>query len=574
MKTKAYLFVAFLALSVSNCFAQYPTVTPKIYGASPFQDSLWAIDTTTFTVSDNFAPSLSGFTITGITGMAYDPATFQTYVIMKVSGVTGRVLGTIDLSTGVCSQIGNLGDNFSSIIFDRYGQLYGITGDGATVPESFFTIDKTNAFTSLVFGMGNGLDGEVLCYNRMDEHFYHWSGNGTVVYEKWPATNLTYAPVNIPISGSAGGETFGAMYLNQNKFIISNISSNLRRWDVNGTVDAAILSNNPDDLRGLVMPPQFAISADTICQNADTVFIGAGCLQEFDSVIYHWGDGTTTTVGTTGAFHVYTSPGSYTINIELNNGVLSDTIPTQFQLEVNNTPNVVLSGVSGICPGGSVVLTATSGGSSQWYLNGVAVPGETSPSITTNQPGVYNMIKTNNNGCADSAAVGINLVNVPNPVVDLSADSIVCSYVTNVPLTGIPAGGMYSGTSVTGSNFDASIGIGSYNVYYEYTDTNNCSSVDTLIITVEDCTGLNELDEELFTIHPNPSSGVFTISIDNQQMNNSGEIIILNVLGQIIFRQELTPKAIDINLQGNEAGIYYVKIVSDKGTKVAQIVLR
>src|SRR3989338_2023057 len=135
------LFFAFLAGN-STASAQFPVVTPKLYGASPFQDSLWTLDSTNFSVIERFGPSLAGFTITGMNGIAFDPTTYQTYIIMKVSGVSGRVLGTIDLSTGVCTQIGNLGDNFSSITFDETGQLWGATGDGATASESLFTIDK------------------------------------------------------------------------------------------------------------------------------------------------------------------------------------------------------------------------------------------------------------------------------------------------------------------------------------------------------------------------------------------------------------------------------------------------
>src|ERR1044072_2894083 len=86
-----------------------------VWGASPFQDSLWAIDTTTWQVRYRLAPTLVGFTITGCTGRSTDPTSGITYVVMKISAVTGRVLGTIDLMTGVCTQVGNLGDNFSTI---------------------------------------------------------------------------------------------------------------------------------------------------------------------------------------------------------------------------------------------------------------------------------------------------------------------------------------------------------------------------------------------------------------------------------------------------------------------------
>ncbi|HLP20639.1 MAG TPA: hypothetical protein VK174_10075, partial [Chitinophagales bacterium] len=224
-KTFTLLTSLCLALwtSVSAFGQTYPPET-KIWGASPFQDSLWSLDPVTFQIEDRIGPTLPGFTITGMTGMAFDPCEFKTYIICKVSGVTGRVLCTIDLPTGVCTQVGNLGDNFSSITFRKDGQLFGVTGNGATVPETLYEIDKTNGNKTLAAALGAGADGEVICYNPVDDLIYHWSGNGTVVFEKVLAT-APYTATNIPIIGTTNGETFGAMHWRADTFLISNISS-------------------------------------------------------------------------------------------------------------------------------------------------------------------------------------------------------------------------------------------------------------------------------------------------------------------------------------------------------------
>eukprot|EP01034_Spumella_vulgaris_P004017 gene4017-5134_t len=234
-----------------------------VYGASPFQDSLWAVDTSAgWQVTRRLGPTLPGFTITGINGLALDPCGFQTYAILKVSGVSGRVLATINLQNAVCTQVGNLGDNFSAITFDRNGQLYGVTGDGATVPESFYSIDKTNGTATLLRALGNGADGEVICYNYGSNQFYHWSGNGTIVYEKIdPLSPYTITGIS---SGTGFGETFGALYLSPNRFLISNIASSFRYQDTLNNY-GPVLINLPDDLRGLVMLPDFVLSDDTLC---------------------------------------------------------------------------------------------------------------------------------------------------------------------------------------------------------------------------------------------------------------------------------------------------------------------
>jgi len=220
------------------------------YGFSPFQDSVWTIDTTmNYAIVERRAPTLAGFTVTGINGAAKNPLTGQIYAIAKVSGVSGRVLCIFNPADATMTQLGNLGDNFSSITFSPSGQLFGVTGNGATVPETLYDIDPSNASKTLLTPLGNGADGEVICYNPDDNMIYHWSGNVTVVYEKILPV-APYTITDIPITGTTSGETFGAAYIGNNKFLISNISSSFNIITTNGTWGAAF-GSLPDDLRGL-----------------------------------------------------------------------------------------------------------------------------------------------------------------------------------------------------------------------------------------------------------------------------------------------------------------------------------
>ncbi len=285
-------------------------------------------------------PTLAGFTITGMNGLAYDPVGHDTYVIMKLSGVTnGRVLGKIDLATGVCTQVGNLGNNFSTIAFTPDGQLFGVTGDGANPSETLFKIDKDSAFTTLQVALGNGADGEVIAYNKDDNMFYHWSGNGTVVYEKFPVT-APYTPVtNIPTSGTTGNETFGALYLGNNQFITSSISSQFRYVTTSGAYSNPAPIGLPDDLRGPVMPPSFTFNNDTVCVG-DTVSWSMGnAVFAWDTAVYHWGDGTSTTVFPAGgATHTYAAAGNFSVYAVLKNDTVGLDTMKSAVLRVNALP--------------------------------------------------------------------------------------------------------------------------------------------------------------------------------------------------------------------------------------------
>ena len=462
------------------------SVNSLVWGASPFQDSLWSVDTLNgWAVVNRLAPSLAGFTITGINSLAFDPCEFKTYAILKLSGFTTRHLATIDLPTGVCTLIGNLGDKFSSLTFRKDGQLFGVTGNGATNPETMYTIDKTTAVPTLAIPLGNGTDGEILSYNPFDDMIYHWSGNSTMVFEKFPSI-APYTPVtNIVTTGLSSGETFGALCLNPSTFLISNISSQFKMVTTSGDYGPAI-GSLPDDLRGLVMLPKFETDKSVVCQKVDSVVVAAAAAQWY-TVYYSWGDGTIDTViGNTSKAHIYTSSGNKTLNVILNNGTCTPDTFWSKVITVNPSPVVTITGPNAFCTGGTIVLTGSSGGSSQWYQDGIAIPFATTNTYTVSTIGNYNMVKTNLNGCADSATVGKVITETPLPIVTANASpSTTLCEGSNLTLSGGGASTYaWSGpTAVT----DAISFIPSTSATGIYTVTGTdagCSSTATIAVTV------------------------------------------------------------------------------------------
>lgn len=197
--------------------------------------------------------TLVGYTITGALAITRDPTTGLAYAILKAQGVNGRLLATIEVTSGAATLIGNLGDNFSSLAFRSDGQLFGVTGDGATVSETLYMIDKSNAGKTLITHLGHGADGEVIAYNPNDNSFYHWSGNGTVVFERV----LAQAPYTVtPIfTGSVGGEIFGAVWdPTRGVFLVHNIASRMSSWTTTG-VRSDIQAPTSTDVRGLLLVP-------------------------------------------------------------------------------------------------------------------------------------------------------------------------------------------------------------------------------------------------------------------------------------------------------------------------------
>lgn len=198
------VFCAALLLFIQGADAQ------TLYSVARGDANLRTIDPATAQTLTTTAMTLTGQTITGATGLAVHPTTGQLFVSLSLQGVSQRVLATVNPATGVVTQIGNMGDNFAGIAFDCAGNLYGVTGDGANVPESFFSINQTTGAATLRGALGRGDDGETIGFNPVDNMMYHASGHvgvydpmsdSGVIFERFNPTVTPLALTDIPITG-------------------------------------------------------------------------------------------------------------------------------------------------------------------------------------------------------------------------------------------------------------------------------------------------------------------------------------------------------------------------------------
>jgi hypothetical protein len=186
-------------------------------GASPrllavtFNDSLYSLDQATGAGTALGRMTLAGDSITTATGLATDPTTGTVYAIVKLVSSVGqnRTLVTVNTTTFVTTAVGELGqDGMADLAFSAGGTLYGVTGDGATTPETLYTIDKATAATTLVIALGNGLDGESIAAVPAQ-----LSGTLTVAavdgVATFPALQIDAAANGYTIAATATGLTTG-----------------------------------------------------------------------------------------------------------------------------------------------------------------------------------------------------------------------------------------------------------------------------------------------------------------------------------------------------------------------------
>lgn len=112
--------------------------------------------------------------------------------------------------------------------------------------------------------------------------------------------------------------------------------------------------------------------------------------------------------------------------------------------------------------------------------------------------------------------------------------------------------------------------VGSYDIVITVSDGTNDAIDQMFTLTVEQGNGVNETDEDLFSIFPNPSNNKFTVQFCSQN-STTGDIMVFDVAGKQIFSRHVTTNQIQLG-SGLESGIYYLIFRSDQTTIATQII--
>ena len=257
--------------------------------------------------------------------------------------------------------------------------------------------------------------------------------------------------------------------------------------------------------------------------------------------------GDSVTVGS----NVYDSTGAYTDLFMASNGC--DSIFT-----TNLTVDTAITGIQtlSICAGDSIIV-----GSSVY-----------------NASGIYTDILTSTKGCDSVNTTNLTVTDLP--VVSITGlDTNYCLNDAVETLTGTPAGGIFSGAGMNGTQFSpANADTGTHTITYYYTDGNNCTDSVSQNVTVNICTGINNQSSTnniQLKIYPNPNTGVFTVEMEIPELQDI-IISITNILGQSVYKEMLSKniykKQIDLN--ATSTGIYNLQVVIGKEITNKKIIIK
>jgi uncharacterized repeat protein (TIGR03803 family) len=204
--------------------------------------------------------------------------------------------------------------------------------------------------------------------------------------------------------------------------------------------------------------------------------------------------------------------------LSINDG--ASTITDSIQIQVYSPATVSITGLSAsYCKNDNSVNLAATPGNGSFTGNGISNnifdPNAASAGVHTITYSGYD-----NNGCAFTDSVQTTVYNNPTASFTSPSNFDYCQNTDSVLMTGSPAGGIFSGTAVTGDYFypsQAQLGVNT--MYYTYTDSNGCAGGDNIYMNilatpVVQITGgldssycINEASVQLYAF---PSGGTFS----------------------------------------------------------------
>ncbi|MDI1354606.1 MAG: T9SS type A sorting domain-containing protein [bacterium] len=221
---------------------------------------------------------------------------------------------------------------------------------------------------------------------------------------------------------------------------------------------------------------------------------------------------------------------------------------------------VITANSGAICIGS--VFTITPGGASTYTISGGS--SQVSPTISTS----YTVIGTSNRGCVAQNGVFSNVaVNALPSVFAIISSSAICAGENAVIKAAGANSYVWNTGAITSSIVMNPVTTTTYTV--TGTDTKGCSNSASVVQKVNSCTGLvNQTgNDQNIMMYPNPTKGEFTI-----ETSQATAITVLNAMGQVVLKQQLSEGKNPINFDAQIDGVYFVHFLVDGQNKTLKVI--
>ncbi|MCB0707595.1 MAG: T9SS type A sorting domain-containing protein [Saprospiraceae bacterium] len=221
-----------------------------------------------------------------------------------------------------------------------------------------------------------------------------------------------------------------------------------------------------------------------------------------------------------------------------------------------------------ICAGDTLEISVFSDGLSyEWIAptgNVYTLQTVLIPNASVWDSGIWNLSISSFESCATMVELEIIVDSLPIVSIDSSClpDSILASALP-FPLAscGIPSGGIFTVNGEVTNTISEQLMVGSLEIVYSYTDTNSCTGSASILIDIISGNKTIWGEDFQFTIFPNPSNGLFIVSIEG--IKGPLQVSLFDPLGREIEKQNVSSSELDktvLDFQYLPSGIYFFLI--------------
>jgi len=244
--------------------------------------------------------------------------------------------------------------------------------------------------------------------------------------------------------------------------------------------------------------------------------------------------------------------------------------------------------VTSVCDGESTRLLATPHGNVSnpvfsWHSSPGDFTSDTlNPDITPEESAWY-IVEMTSDSTTETATDSVYIEVRPLPEVDLGADTIICGngsktlYAGNQGLKYMWSTGDTTQTIIVDSTtmFD---GHGDREIIVMVYGINGCVNSDTVTIGVLNCTGIDEMRNNIsLSVYPNPGNGEFFLDM-NAVQDDVADIVIFNELGSEVYRKNQVKISgnmkLRIDLSQQASGIYQLFLKGKNSLVSRKIIIK
>jgi hypothetical protein len=180
------------------------------------------------------------------------------------------------------------------------------------------------------------------------------------------------------------------------------------------------------------------------------------------------------------------------------------------------------------------------------------------------QSGTYTYNGSSQNGCDSTATLSLTINNAPsNAQVSLNQGTftVTAQNASNVAWMDCATNTLIPGE--TSATFTPTLS-GSYAAVV----SNTCGSDTTTCEPIE-VQGISEMDSELISVYPNPSSGIFTVASKGSIIQ---EVFIYSINGELIWRNAHNTQEIKIDLGAYARGTYMLRVSTNQQAHIFRLI--